>query len=56
MSWLLANVDVMKITSITLAFVFFFLDVILKGALRLFPETAGADLFWLPSASMLPSW
>ena len=44
MSWLLANVDVFKVTLIALAFVFYFLDVIFKGALRLFPESAGADL------------
>jgi len=44
MSWLLANVDVVKVTLIGVAFVFYFLDVLLKGALRLFPETAGADL------------
>jgi len=44
MAWLLAQVDVFKITLITLAFVFYFLDVIFKGALRLIPESAGADL------------
>jgi len=44
MSWLLANVDIFKVTLIALAFVFYFLDVIFKGALRLFPESAGADL------------
>lgn len=44
MSWLLANVDVFKVTLIALAFVFYFLDVIFKGAFRLFPESAGADL------------
>jgi len=44
MSWLLANVDVFKITLIVSAFVFFFLDVLVKGAFRLYPESAGADL------------
>lgn len=44
MSWLLANVDVFKVTLIALAFVFYFLDVIFKGALGLVPESAGADL------------
>lgn len=44
MSWLLADVDVFKVTLIAMAFVFYFLDVIFKGALRLVPESAGADL------------
>lgn len=44
MSWLLTSVDVLKTVSIALAFVLFFLDVIVKGSLRLFPESAGADL------------
>ena len=44
MSWLLANVDVLKVPSIALAFIFYFLDVVVKGALRMFPESAGADL------------
>jgi hypothetical protein len=43
MSWL-ANVDLIKVALVTLPFVLFFLDVIIKGALRLFPESAGADL------------
>jgi len=44
MSWLPANVDVFKITLIASTFVFFFLDVLIKGAFRLYPESAGADL------------
>lgn len=44
MSWLLANVDIFKVTLIALSLAFFFLDVLLKGALRLSPESAGADL------------
>ena len=44
MSWLLANVDVLRITLIVSAFVFFFLDILVKGAFRLYPESAGADL------------
>jgi len=44
MSWLLASVDVFKITLIVSAFVFFFLDILVKGAFRLYPESAGADL------------
>jgi len=44
MHWLLTSVDVLKVVSIALVFVLFFLDVIVKGSLRLFPESAGADL------------
>jgi len=44
MAWLLANVDVFKVTSIALALAFYFFDLIFKWALGLFPETAGADL------------
>jgi len=44
MSWLFANVDVFKVTLIATTLVFYSLDVIFKGALRLIPEGAGADL------------
>jgi len=42
MDW--ALVDVPKVVLVAVAFVFYYLDMTLKGALRLFPESAGADL------------
>ncbi|HDN79892.1 MAG TPA: hypothetical protein ENG33_05445 [Chloroflexi bacterium] len=44
MSWLVANVDVVKVTLIALSVVFLLLDILVKSAFRMAPESAGADL------------